>query len=114
MSSYRDDVNETLVLEDVPRTGQRSRPEDTVRFADATQYALRGVPEDDILLVETWREAVGRRQDEALELADQLSHRVSKRTRITDNIRLRDAWRWKALTSLLDTVVLDDATASSL
>ena len=113
MSSYRDDVNETLVLEDVPRTGQRSRPEDTVRFADATQYALRGVPEDDILLVETWREAVGRRQDEALELADQLSHRVTKRTRITDSIRLRDAWRWKALTSLLDTVVLHDATASS-
>lgn len=112
MSNYRDDVNETLVLKDAPRAGQRSRPEDTVRFADATRYALRGVPKDTIVFAETWREAVGRRQDEALELGDQLSHRATKRTHLTDSILMRDAWRWKALTSLLDTMVLDDATAS--
>lgn len=114
MSSYRDDVNETLVLEGIARSGQRSRPEDTVWFADATRYVLRTEPEDDIILTEGWHEALGRRQVEGVSMGDQLAHRVSKRTRITDNIRLRDAWRWKALTSLLDTVVLDDATASSL
>lgn len=113
MSSYRDDVNETLVLTDAPRSGLWSSPEDTVRFADATQYGMRSLPVDEVRILESWREAVGRRQDEALELADQLSHRVTKRTRLTDSIRLRDAWRWKALTSLLDTVVLHDATASS-
>lgn len=113
MSSYRDDVNETLVLTDAPRSGLWSSPEDTVRFADATQYGMRSLPVEEVRILESWREAVGRRQDEALELADQLSHRVSKRTHLTDSIRLRDAWRWKALTSLLDTVVLHDATASS-
>lgn len=114
MSSYRDDVNETLVLTDAPRSGLWSSPEDTVRFADATQYGMRSLPAEEVRILESWREAVGRRQDDALELGDQLLHRVSKRTRLTDSIRLRDAWRWKALTSLLDTLVLDDATASSL
>lgn len=113
MSSYRDDVNETLVLTDAPRSGLWSSPEDTVRFADATQYGMRSLPAEEVRILESWREAVGRRQDDALELGDQLLHRVSKRTRLTDSIRLRDAWRWKALTSLLDTLVLDDATASS-
>lgn len=108
MSSYRDDVNDTLVLQDATRSGQHSRPEDTMRFADATQFGLRGLHADGITMAETWREAIGRREVDTVALGDQIAHRATKRTQVVDGIVLGDAWRWKALHSLFDTLVLGD------
>ena len=109
MSSYRDDMNDTLVLADATVSKQRSRAEDTLRMSDAMRHTVRqGVDGGSVALAEDVQDRALSASTERASFGDEVSHRVKRRQQVVETLRLRDRVRHTNKERAADALVLGD------
>ena len=116
MSSYRDDINETLILQDASASRHHGLVDDSVFFGDKVRYALgMQVAGNAFALADAFTEHTLIGRQDGLLLGEAFQHVVRKRSNITETFKLKDAARWVALQQVADALILsDELTAAAL
>ena len=114
MSSYRDDVNETLWLADTFVSKLHSQAESTLRLSDEHLYGLaERVSETSMALGDQVYDRVKVARTDAVALGDEVLGHATMRNVLADGVRLADAIFFKAKALQVESFTLSDlATAA--
>ena len=110
MSSYRDDMNDTLRLQGDAVSKLRSLGESTMRLRDGVEHRLRTLTEDDVALSGVFTDSTTIVRGDGVALGDEVFGGVTRRSTITEGVRLRDAIILKGKSLAEDSIALADDT----
>ena len=110
MSSYRDDMNDTLRLHGDAVSKLRSLGESTVRLGDGVVHQLQTLTEDGVALSGVFTDRTTAVRSDGVALGDAVFGGVTRRSTITEGVRLRDAIILKGKTLAEDSIALADET----
>lgn len=109
MSSYRDDMNDTLVLADAIVSKQRSRAEDTLVLSDAMQHGVRQrLDGGTVALADELQDRALSAQAESASFGDEVRQRVKRRQQVVETLKLSDRVRHTSKERAADALALSD------
>ena len=108
MSSYRDDMNDTLRLQGDAVSKLRSLGESTVRLGDDVVHQLQTLTEDSVALSGVFTDRATVVRSDGVALGDEVFGGVTRRSTITEGVRLRDAIILKGKSLAEDSIALAD------
>lgn len=110
MSSYRDDMNDTLRLQGDAVSKLRDLGESTVRLRDGVVHQLQTLTEDSVALSGVFTDRATAVRSDGVALGDEVFGGVTKRSTITEQVRLRDAIILKGKSLVAESIALADDT----
>ena len=110
MSSYRDDMNDTLRLQGDAVSKLRDTGESTVRLGDGVAHQLQTLTEDGIALSGVLTDRATIVRGDGVALGDEVFGGVTRRGAVTEQVRLRDAIILKGKSLAEDSIALADET----
>ena len=114
MSSYRDDMNDTLRLQDGAVSKLRSLGESTLRLRDAAVHRLRTLTEDDVALSGVFTDSTTIVRGDGVALGDEVFGGVTRRSTVTEQVRLSDVVILKRKTLVEDSIAFADDTTHAV
>lgn len=113
MSNYRDDVNETVSLQDKTQNLMKGNSGETLLFSDRVRYTLKGrITDSQFYVADAVSESTRITRSEGVTLGDAQQHTARKRSFVTEYFHVNDVARWKARCQFSDGLILSDKTAS--
>ncbi len=110
MSNYRDDMNDTLRLQGDAVSKLRSLGESTMRLRDAAVHQLQTLTEDDVFLSGVFADSTTIVRGDGVALGDAVFGAATKRSTVTEQVRLKDAIILKYKILAEDSIALSDDT----
>ena len=110
MSSYRDDMNDTLRLQGDAVSKLRDTGESTVRLGDGVMHQLQTLAEDSVALSDVCADRATIVWGNGVAMGDAVFGGVTRRSTITEGVRLRDAIILKGKSLAEDSIALADDT----
>ena len=110
MSSYRDDMNDTLRLQGDAVSKLHGLGESTMRLRDGVVHRLQTLTEDDIALSDASTDRATAVQGDGVALGDVVFGGVTRRSTVTEQMRLSDVVILKRKTLVEDSIALADDT----
>ena len=110
MSSYRDDMNDTLRLQGDAVSKLHDTGESTVRLGDGVVHQLQTLTEDSVTLSGVLTDRATAVRSDGVALGDAVFGGVTRRSTITEGVRLRDAIILKGKSLAEDSIALADET----
>lgn len=110
MSSYRDDMNDTLRLQGDAVSKLRDTGESTVRLGGGVVHQLQTLTEDSVALSGVFTDRATVVRSDGVALGDEVFGGVTRRSTITEGVRLRDAIIPKGKSLAEDSIALADET----
>ena len=111
MSSYRDDMNDTLRLQGDAVSKLRDLGESTMRLRDGVEHRLQTLTEDGVTLSGVFTDSTTIVRADGVALGDEVFGGVTRRSTVTEQVRLSDVVILKRKTLMEDSIALaDDAT----
>lgn len=110
MSNYRDDMNDTLRLQDGAASKLRSLGESTMRLSDGVVHQLQTLTEDGITLSGVFADSTTIVRGDGVALGDAVFGAATKRSTVTEQVRLKDAIILKYKILAEDSIALSDDT----
>ena len=110
MSSYRDDMNDTLRLQGDAVSKLRDLGESTMRLRDGVEHRLQTLTEDGVALSGVFTDRATVVRSDGVALGDEVFGGVARRSTITEGVRLRDAIILKGKSLAEDSIALADDT----
>lgn len=110
MSSYRDDMNDTLRLQGDAVSKLRDTGESTVRLGDGVAHQLQTLTEDSVALSDVCTDRATIVRGDGVALGDAVFGAATKRGAVTEQVRLRDAIILKGKSLAEDSIALADET----
>ena len=110
MSSYRDDMNDTLRLQGDAVSKLRDTGESTMRLGDGVAHQLQTLTEDGVALSDVCTDRATIVRSDGVALGDAVFGAATKRGTITEGVRLRDAIILKGKSLTEDSIALADET----
>ena len=114
MSSYRDDMNDTLRLQGDAVSKLRDMGESTVRLRDGVVHQLQTLTEDSVALSGVFTDRATVVRSDGVALGDEVFGGVTRRSTITEGVRLRDAIILKGKSLAEDSIALTDDTTHAV
>ena len=114
MSSYRDDMNDTLRLQGDAVSKLHDTGESTVRLRDGVAHQLQTLTEDGVALSDVCTDRATIVRSDGVALGDEVFGGVTKRGTITEGVRLRDAIILKGKSLAEDSIALTDDTTHAV
>ena len=110
MSSYRDDMNDTLRLQGDAVSKLRNLGESTMRLRDDVEYRLQTLTEDGVTLSGVFTDRATAVQGDGVALGDEVFGGVTRRSTVTEQMRLSDVVILKRKALVEDSIALADDT----
>lgn len=110
MSSYRDDMNDTLRLQGDAVSKLRDTGESTVRLGDGVAHQLQTLTEDGIAMSGVLTDRATIVRGDGVALGDEVFGGVTRRGAVTEQVRLRDAIILKGKSLVAESIALADDT----
>lgn len=110
MSSYRDDMNDTLRLQGDAVSKLRGLGESTMRLSDGAVHQLQTLTEDGIALSGVFTDSTTIVRGDGVALEDEVFGGVTRRSTVTEQMRLSDVVILKRKTLVEDSIALADDT----
>lgn len=110
MSNYRDDMNDTLRLQGDAVSKLRDLGESTTRLRDGVEHRLQTLTEDGVALSGAFTDRATIVRSDGVALGDAVFGAATKRSTITEQVRLRDAIILKGKSLAEDSIALTDDT----
>ena len=110
MSSYRDDMNDTLRLQGDAVSKLRSLGESTMRLRDGVEHRLQTLTEDGVALSGVFTDSTTIVRGDGVALGDEVFGGVTRRSTVTEQVRLSDVVILKRKTLVEDSIALADDT----
>ena len=110
MSSYRDDMNDTLRLQGDAVSKLRSLGESTLRLRDGVVHQLQTLTEDSVALSGVFTDSTTIVRGDGVALGDEVFGGVTRRSTVTEQVRLSDVVILKRKTLVEDSIALADDT----
>lgn len=114
MSSYRDDMNDTLRLQDGAVSKLRSLGESTMRLRDGVEHRLQTLTEDGVTLSGVFTDSTTIVRGDGVALGDEVFGGVTRRSTVTEQVRLSDVVILKRKTLVEDSIALADDTTHAV
>ena len=114
MSSYRDDMNDTLRLQGGAVSKLHDTGESTVRLGDGVVHQLQTLTEDSVTLSGVLTDRATAVRSDGVALGDEVFGGVTRRSTITEGVRLRDAIILKGKSLAEDSITLTDDTTHAV
>ena len=114
MSSYRDDMNDTLRLQGDAVSKLRDLGESTMRLRDGVEHRLQTLTEDGVALSGVFTDRATVVRSDGVALGDEVFGGVTRRSTITEGVRLRDAIILKGKSLAEDSIALTDGTTHAV
>ena len=114
MSSYRDDMNDTLRLQGDAVSKLRDTGESTMRLGDGVVHQLQTLTEDSVTLSGVLTDRATAVRSDGVALGDEVFGGVTRRSTITEGVRLRDAIILKGKSLAEDSIALTDDTTHAV
>ena len=114
MSSYRDDMNDTLRLQGDAVSKLRDTGESTVRLRDDIVHQLQTLTEDGVALSGVFTDRATVARSDGVALGDEVFGGVTRRSTVTEGVRLRDAIILKGKSLAEDSIALTDDTTHAV
>ena len=110
MSSYRDDMNDTLRLQGDAVSKLRDTGESTARLGDGVVHQLQTLTEDSVALSDVCTDRATIVRGDGVALGDEVFGGVTGRSTITEQVRLKDAIILKGKSLVAESIALADDT----
>lgn len=110
MSNYRDDMNDTLRLQGDAVSKLRSLGESTMRLSDGVEHRLQTLTEDGMTLSGAFTDSTTIVRSDGVALGDEVFGGVTRRSTVTEQVRLSDVVILKRKTLVEDSIALADDT----
>lgn len=110
MSNYRDDMNDTLRLQGATVSKLHSLGESTMRLSDGVAHQLQTLTEDGVALSGVFTDSTTIVRGDGVALGDEVFGGVTRRSTVTEQMRLRDAIILKGKSLAEDSIALADDT----
>ena len=110
MSSYRDDMNDTLRLQGDAVSKLRDTGESTVRLRDGVVHQLQTLTEDGIALSGVFTDRATIARSDGVALGDAVFGAATKRSTITEKVHIGDAIILKGKSLVAESIALADDT----
>lgn len=110
MSTYRDDMNDTLRLQGDAVSKLHDTGESTVRLRDDVVHQLQTLTEDSVALSDVCTDRATIVRSDGVALGDAVFGAATKRGTVTEQVRLRDAIILKGKSLAEDSIALADET----
>ena len=110
MSNYRDDMNDTLRLQGDAVSKLRGLGESTMRLRDAAVHRLQTLTEDGVALSDAFTDSTTIVRGDGVALGDEVFGGVTRRSTVTEQVRLSDVVILKRKTLVEDSIALADDT----
>ena len=114
MSSYRDDMNDTLRLQGDAVSKLHDTSESTARLGDGVVHHLQTLTEDGVALSGVFTDRATVVRSDGVALGDEVFGGVTKRGTVTEGVRLRDAIILKGKSLAEESIALADDTKHSV
>ena len=114
MSSYRDDMNDTLRLQGDAVSKLRSLGESTMRLRDGVEHRLQTLTEDGVALSGVFTDSTTIVRGDGMALGDEVFGGVTRRSTVTEQVRLSDVVILKRKTLVEDSIALADDTTHAV
>lgn len=110
MSSYRDDMNDTLRLQGDAVSKLHSLGESTMRLRDGVEHRIQTLTEDGVTLSGVFTDSTTIVRADGVALEDEVFGGVTRRSTVTEQMRLSDVVILKRKTLVEDSIALADDT----
>ena len=110
MSNYRDDMNDTLRLHGDAVSKLRGLGESTMRLRDGVVHQLQTLTEDGVALSGVFTDSTTIVRGDGVALGDEVFGGVTRRSTVTEQVRLSDVVILKRKTLVEDSIALADDT----
>ena len=110
MSNYRDDMNDTLRLQGDAVSKLHSLGESTMRLRDGVEHRIQTLTEDGVALSGVFTDRTTAVQGDGVALGDEVFGGVTRRSTVTEQMRLSDVVILKRKTLVEDSIALADDT----
>lgn len=110
MSSYRDDMNDTLRLQGDAVSKLHSLGESTVRLGDGVVHQLQTLTEDSVALSDVCTDRATIVRGDGVALGDEVFGAATKRSTITEKVRIGDVIILKGKSLVAESIALADDT----
>ena len=110
MSNYRDDMNDTLRLQGDAVSKLRGLGESTMRLRDGVEHRLQTLTEDGVALSDAFTDSTTIVRGDGVALGDEVFGGVTRRSTVTEQVRLSDVVILKRKTLVEDSIALADDT----
>ena len=114
MSNYRDDMNDTLRLQGDAVSKLRSLGESTMRLRDGVEHRLQTLTEDGVTLSGVFTDRATTVQGDGVALGDEVFGGVTRRSTVTEQMRLSDVVILKRKTLVEESIALADDTTHAV
>ena len=114
MSNYRDDMNDTLRLQGDAVSKLRSLGESTMRLRDGVEHRLQTLTEDGVILSGVFTDHATAVQGDGVALGDEVFGGVTRRSTVTEQMRLSDVVILKRKALVEDSIALADDTTHAV
>lgn len=114
MSSYRDDMNDTLRLQGATVSKLHGLGESTMRLRDGVAHQLQTLTEDGVTLSGVFTDRATAVQGDGVALGDEVFGGVTRRSTVTEQMRLSDVVILKRKTLVEDSIALADDTTHAV
>ena len=110
MSNYRDDMNDTLRLQGDAVSKLHGLGESTMRLRDGVEHRLQTLTEDGVTLSDAFTDRATTVQGDGVALGDVVFGGVTRRSTVTEQMRLSDVVILKRKTLVEESIALADDT----
>lgn len=114
MSNYRDDMNDTLRLQGDAVSKLRSLGESTMRLRDGVEHRVQTLTEDGVTLSGVFTDSTTIVRADGVALEDEVFGGVTRRSTVTEQMRLSDVVILKRKTLVEDSIALADDTTHAV
>ena len=114
MSSYRDDMNDTLRLQGDAVSKLRSLGESTMRLRDGVEHRIQTLTEDGVTLSGVFTDSTTIVRGDGVALGDEVFGGVTRRSTVTEQVRLSDVVILKRKTLVEESIALADDTTHAV
>ena len=114
MSNYRDDMNDTLRLQGDAVSKLRSLGESTMRLSDGAEHRLQTLTEDGVALSGVFTDSTTIVRGDGVALGDEVFGGVTRRSTVTEQVRLSDVVILKRKTLVEESIALADDTTHAV
>lgn len=114
MSNYRDDMNDTLRLQGDAVSKLHGLGESTLRLSDGVAHQLQTLTEDGVALSDAFTDRATTVQGDGVALGDVVFGGVTRRSTVTEKLRLGDAIIIKGKSLVDDSIALADGTTHAV